>query len=100
MRIELELITLLVLQALGSSYFSQFEGAQSGTRKFIKWVIFDGVTIGLYFLVGHYSLLFPALILIPGTFAHIRWCRKNGIDPIKATPRKKYYELRGWKWEE
>lgn len=100
MGIELELIVLMVFQALGSSYFSQFEGGQPGTRKFLKWVVFDGATIGLYYLAGHYALLFPAFILVVGTFFHIRWCKKNGIDPVKATPRKKYYALRGWKWEE
>ena len=24
------------------------------------------------------------------------WCRKHEIDPWNATPRERYYELRGW----
>jgi hypothetical protein len=39
-------------------------------------------------------------MLVVGTTTHITICKKNGIDPLKATPRRKYYDLRGWKWEE
>lgn len=100
MGIEIELAVLMLLQLTGSAFFSHFEGEQSPLRKIMKWIIFDGITIGLFFLVGHWALLFPAALLFPGAFVHVRWCRKNGIHPVKATPRKKYYELRGWKWEE
>jgi hypothetical protein len=33
---------------------------------------------------------------IAGVAFHIWWCRMHGIDPVHATPRKRYYELRGW----
>ena len=46
------------------------------------------------------SLLLPLLMLTIGTTFHFAWCKKNGIDPFKATPKRKYYELRKWKWEE
>jgi hypothetical protein len=35
-----------------------------------------------------------------GLVVHLVWCRKNGIDPLRATPRRRYYEMRGWDWPE
>ncbi len=100
MGIELELIVLLVLQLSASSFFAKFEIETPAVRKIVKWLILDGVTVGLYYFIGHFALLFPVLILITGTIFHFRFCRKNGIDPLKATPKKKYYQLRHWKWED
>ena len=56
--------------------------------------------MGLFLLAGHWALLFPALGVGVGTTFHFVWCRKNGIHPWAATPRRKYYELRGWTWRE
>lgn len=95
---EPELITLLCIQLLGSTLFAVFELETPIWRKLLKWLTLDAITIGLYFLIGHWALLFPAIILITGITVHLRFCRKHNIDPLKATPRKKYYELRGWKW--
>ena len=100
MGIELELATLLLIQTVFISAFGKFEVETPFIRKVVKWLIIDSITIGLYFWVGHWAIAFPLLSLIPGTILHFTWCKKNGIDPIRATPRRKYYELRGWKWEE
>ncbi|MBL7690719.1 MAG: hypothetical protein JNM41_03935 [Flavipsychrobacter sp.] len=100
MGIELELIVLLALQLIGSSLFAKFEIETPALRKIVKWLILDGVTVGLYYLIGHFAILFPFLILVIGTIFHFRFCKKNGIDPLKATPKKKYYQLRHWKWED
>jgi hypothetical protein len=37
---------------------------------------------------------------LAGTTFHFIWCAKNGINPITAEPRRRYYELRGWVWRE
>ncbi len=95
---EPELVTLLFIQLLGSTIFAVFELETPIWKKLLKWSMLDAITIGLYFLTGHWALLFPTIILITGITVHVRFCRKHGIDPLKATPRKKYYELRGWKW--
>ena len=97
---ELELITLLIIQTIFISAFARFEIETPLIRKLVKWFIIDGITIGLYFLVGHWAVILPILGLVPGTIYHFNWCKKNGINPIKATPVKKYYELRGWKFPE
>jgi len=42
----------------------------------------------------------PALAAAGGLTVHFMWCRRHGIDPVHATPRRKYYALRGWTWRE
>ncbi len=98
--IELELFVLLIIQTVFISAFAKFEVETPLIKKLVKWFLIDAVTIGLYYLVEHWAVIFPILGLVPGIIVHFTWCKKNRIDPWKATPRKKYYELRGWKWEE
>ena len=100
MNLELELMILLIVQTTFISAFAKFETETPLFRKLIKWFIIDGLTAGLYFAIGHWSVLFPVLALIPGSIYHFKWCRKNGIHPFNATPRKKYYALRKWDWKE
>lgn len=96
MGIELELTVLLVLVTLGQVGFGQFEVETSKIRRLIKWAIVDGATIGLYFVVGHWALAFPLAMAAAGLTFHFWWCRRNGIHPWHATPRRRYYDLRGW----
>ena len=100
MGIELELYVLLALLILGTSVFDVFEVETAKWRKVLKWCIVTAGTIGLYYAVDHYALLLPFGMGGLGASFHFWWCRKNGIHPIQATPRRKYYELRGWPWPE
>ncbi len=100
MGIELELGLLLAVQTIGQSFFAVFEVETPGWRKTLKWLIVAGATLGLYAWVGHWALLFPLASAIAGCTFHFFWCRKNGIHPWRATPRRKYWELRGWEWME
>ncbi len=94
--IELELFILLVFSNLGQTLFAKFEIETPQWRKILKWTILHGGTIGLYFLVGHWALLFPLAGMAVGCIVHATWCRTHDIDPWRATPRERYYELRGW----
>jgi len=98
--IEVELGVLLAVQTLGTGMFGRFEGETPAWQKILKWTTLILVTVGLSTVVGHWALLLPAAMLAAGAFVHIGWCRKHGIDPIRATPRRRYYELRGWQWTE
>ena len=98
MGVELELYILLALVILGSSVFAVFEVETPRWRKALKWFLVSGVTIGLYYAVGHLALLVPIGLAGIGFGFHIWWCRRNEIHPITATPRRKYYDLRGWRW--
>ena len=100
MGVELELGLLIVIQIIGTSIFAPFEIESSPLKKIIKWMIIAALTIFLYVIIGHWSIIIPLIIPLMGLTYHIHWCRKNGIDPLKATPRKQYYKLRGWKWPE
>ena len=100
MGIELELSVLLLVQTLGHSIFDPFEVETPAWRKITKWLVVALITVAVYRWAGHWALLVPAIGAGIGGTVHFVWCRKNGIDPIHATPRRKYYELRGWKWPE
>ncbi len=100
MGVELELFVLLILLTAGASIFDVFEVETPAWRKALKWLIVIVATVGLYFVVGHWALLFPIVAGGAGTVFHFAWCRKHGIHPLRATPRRKYYELRRWEWRE
>ena len=100
MGIALDLSVLLGLAVLGPAVFAAFELETPAWRKVLKWTLVIGVTLGLTRVLGHWALLVPVLGGGAGVTGHILWCRRHGIDPIRATPRRKYYELRGWTWRE
>lgn len=100
MGLELELILLLMVQTLGTAVFGRFETETPIRRRLLKWFIVHGGTIGLYFLVGHWSLLFPLAMAVSGGTLQVIVCRKHGFDLIYATPRRAYYAYRGWEWPE
>ena len=58
MGVELELYVLLAVLILGSSIFAVFEVETAWWRKALKWLIVSAATVGLYYAVGHYTLMF------------------------------------------
>ncbi len=100
MGIELELIVLLVMMLVGVEVFAKFEVETPAWRKILKWSIVIGLTLGGYGLIGHWALVLPGAAGVAGTTFHFVWCRRHGIHPLHATPRRRYYELRGWTWPE
>ena len=100
MGIELELALLFVLQTVSTSLFDRFEVETPAWRKLLRWTIAAGGTVGLYPWIGHFALLFAAGFAILGAAVHFSWCHGHGIHPYRATPRRRYYDLRGWEWNE
>jgi hypothetical protein len=98
--IALELGSLLVIQTVFISAFAKFETETPLLKRLAKWLIIDVIVLSLYFVISHWALLVAILLLVPGTIYHFVWCKKNSIEPFRGTPRKKYYELRKWAWEE
>ena len=98
MGVELELAVLLAFAIVGQSSFARFEIETPALRKIFKWGTQAVLTVLLYRVVGHWALILPALIFVAGSTFHVIWCRRNGIDPWRATPHRRYYRLRGWKW--
>ncbi|MDX1394201.1 MAG: hypothetical protein R3195_07415 [Gemmatimonadota bacterium] len=100
MGIEVELAALFVLHVLGTSIFGVFETETPWCRLAVKWGIVAGLTLAAYRWLGHWALTVVALPVMAGLAFHFTWCARNGIDPFDATPRRRYYELRGWEWRE
>lgn len=100
MGIELELGVLLLSQLVGTEIFAPFEVETPAWRKILKWLVVIGITLSLYVLIGHWAVAVPVGLGLLGLSFHIVWCKKHGIHPLRATPRRRYYELRGWPWRE
>ena len=100
MGIELELAVLLAIAILGPSVFAVFEVETPAWRKVLKWVAVSVLTLAPYRVLGHFALILPLGLAALGATIHFVWCQRNGIHPLRATPRRKYYEKRGWAWIE
>ena len=44
-----------------------------------------GLTLLLYRFIGHWGVLVPVRLGDIGTAFHFVWCRRNGIDAVRAT---------------
>lgn len=97
---ELELAVLLALVVVGNSVFGVFEQETASWRRLLKWGLVVAGTLALSRGVGHAALALPLGLGAAGLAFHLWWCRRNGIHPLRATPRRRYYELRGWPWPE
>src|SRR5689334_5726485 len=98
--IEIELLVLLAIAIVGPGVFAVFEIETPWWRKVLKWTLMSALTLALYRAIGHWALALPVGLGLLGATFHVWWCRKHGIDPIHATPRRRYYALRGWQWRE
>ena len=94
------LLITFAAQSLGTTIFAAFEVETQMWRRVLKWSLFHGVTAALFFVIGPWCLVVPALGLAIGATVHTVICRREGFHPIHATPRRKYYAYRGWTWPE
>jgi peptidoglycan biosynthesis protein MviN/MurJ (putative lipid II flippase) len=93
-----ELAALLGLAVLGMGTFAVFEVETPAWRKILKWALVSALTLVAARYIGHAALWILAGLAVAGLGFHVYWCRKHGIHPVRATPRRRYYELRGWPW--
>jgi hypothetical protein len=100
MGFEVELGVLLAIAVVGTAVFAVFEAETPAWRKILKWSVVTGVTWIVYRSAGHLALAVPLGLGLVGLALHFWWCSRNGIHPIHALPRRRYYELRGWAWPE
>jgi hypothetical protein len=98
---------------LGPAIFAPFELETPPWRKVLKWTLIVVLTLGLYSLVGHWALALPIAAGVAGTTFHFGpaifapfeletppWRKVLKWTLITATPGRRYYELRGWRWRE
>jgi len=100
MGIELELFGLLTLSVVAESANARFSLEIPVWKKVLKWLGLTVITLGLYAVVRHWALVFLVVLSVAGMTVHFVWCRRHGIDPMRATPLRKLYELQGWPWPE
>lgn len=86
-----------VISVLGFTLFGHFEEKTPKWRRLSKWAAYFGMTALIRRKPGRpwtfaWILGWPAL----GFVFHLWWCRRNGINPLTAEPKDRYYELRGW----
>lgn len=98
MDLEIELPALFLLCALSASVFDKFEVETAAWRKLLRWMLAAALTLGTAPFIGHLALAVLLGFAALGATAHFIWCQRNGIDPLSAEPRRRYYELRGWAW--
>ena len=98
--VELELGVLLGLQLFGSEVFAPFEVETPAGKKILKLSFVIALTLTSYRFIGHWAAVVPVGLGCLGLVVHFVWCRKNGIHPFRATPRRRYYQLRGWDWHD
>ncbi len=94
---SLEWFVSAVVSVLGFVIFGHFEEGTPKARRLSKWAAYFGATALIGRKAGRpwtfaWILGWPGL----GLIFHLWWCRQNGIDPLTAEPKDKYYELRGW----
>lgn len=100
MGVTLELGVLLAFAIAGPAVFAAFELETPWWRKILKWTLVCVITLGAYRFMGHWALAIPISLGAAGTTFHVIWCRRNHINPLTAMPRRRYYELRGWRWRD
>ena len=97
----LELFLASTLMAAGNITFGRFEEGTPRWRRLLKLTLLLVVTAILSKLFGrNWTLVFIFGAGLLGLTIHTIWCRRHGIGVWSAEPRKKYFELRGWKWPE
>lgn len=95
------LLILLIGHIIGVAFFGKFEADSPWWRALIKWSIILGIIYGIDAAFGNEIATYVLVALfVVSLIVHFAWCYAHGIHPIHATPRKKYFELRGWTWKE
>jgi hypothetical protein len=76
--------------------FGKFEDETPLLPRVLKLVIYLSIT-ALLAWVGPWALLWVLGLLAAGSVVHWVWCAHNGINPLSAEPKERYYRLRSWR---
>jgi hypothetical protein len=93
-----EIAIIMSIFAVGNILFGHFEQETPKWRRVTKVFLFTGFAVllsALFGRAGFYGLLGLSAILI--LVVHGWWLPKNGIHPLTAEPKDRYYKFRGWK---
>lgn len=94
-------LALFAFHTIGIAIFGRFELESPWWRHTMKWTLILGIVYWVATAFSVSAALWTILgLAIAGIVFHVAWCKRNGIHPLKATPRKKYWNIRGWNWDE
>lgn len=85
-----------MLYSLLNLCFRSFEGETPLLTRVLKLGVYLGITALLAALAGPWAWLWVLGLLVLGSVFHFAWCARNGINPLTAEPRERYYRLKGW----
>jgi hypothetical protein len=93
-----EIAVIMGIFAFGNILFGHFEEQTPKWRRVAKVFLVTGLAVGISAVAGKagfYALLaaFAAFFAV----VHGWWLPKQGIHPLTAEPKERYYKLRGWK---
>jgi hypothetical protein len=92
-----DLFIAVLLNLLGAYTFGPFGTNTPIIHKIVKLAFYLGLVALVSWLLGPpWGTIAAIGLLTVGLTVHFWWCRKNGIHPLRAEPREKYYRLRGW----
>jgi hypothetical protein len=92
----LEFVIATAVLIVGHFSFRGFQGETPRVRTLQKWIVYWGLVVILTVAVGRPWSLVWTVSPVLGLIVHFVWCFRNGIHPLTAEPRDRYYAARGW----
>lgn len=80
------LIIAACIEAVGLYFTGRF--IFPAFKRVGKPLFYLGVTLGLAYWLGWWALIFVIVHPLIGIWAHITFCKKIGMDPLKGDPQK------------
>ncbi len=92
-----EIAIVSITTALGHIFLGHFEERTPRIRKFLKYVFFLFLVIGLSVFFGRtVAFIVYGILFIPVFYIHMVLLPRNGINGWSGEPRSKYYAYRKW----
>ena len=93
-----EIAVICGITAFGQIFFAHFEERTPKARKVVKLFAVNLLAIALSAYFGRSGLYaFLGLALLALVVVHGWWLPSKGINGLTGEPKKRYYQLRGWK---
>jgi Mn2+/Fe2+ NRAMP family transporter len=98
MNLWIDVAVMASAYAVGVILFGHFEERTPKWRRVLKFFMFTGVIVLISATAGRaWSIGFVAALLSLVAVVHAWWLPRQGIHPLTAEPKDKYYALRAWK---
>jgi hypothetical protein len=94
----LDVAAMAAILPIGKLQLRRFEPFMPWWRRVLKTLLLLAITAAVSRYFGRIGVAIGfALALLPVLYIHAIWLPRHGVNGCTAEPRKRYYELRGWK---